>query len=81
MSARHRYRLRLRTDWFRVIADIQRADSLTLEAIALRVGMPRTTLIGWRNGSEPDHCDGERLLALWSEVTGRALDERPEVFD
>ena len=76
MNARHRIRRRWRTDWFRVLADLQHADWSNLR-VALHLEVQRSTLRGWKQGSEPAHCDGLRLLRLWSEVTGRDEDHRP----
>ncbi len=64
-------------DWFRVLEDVRRAD-FTLAEIAQYTRIPRTTLLGYRNlGAEPKHWAGVTLLALWSQVTGRAAGEAP----
>ena len=54
-------------DWFRVIAEIERAGIPDAEQ-AKRIGVPRSTLRGWKGGSEPLYKHGEALLTLYSEV-------------
>lgn len=73
MSARN---LDTRIDWFRVIADLNRAGYST-RGFADSLGIARTTIEGWKAGSEPKHADGEKLLAWWSQVTGREVGTAP----
>lgn len=73
MSARD---LDTRVDWFRVIADLNRAGYST-RGFADSLGIARTTIEGWKAGSEPKHADGEKLLAWWSQVTGREVGTAP----
>lgn len=37
-----------------------------MQALADELMVARTTLIGWRQGAEPPHSGGDRLLTLWS---------------
>lgn len=41
-----------------------------MQALADELMVARTTLIGWRQGAEPPHSGGDRLLTLWSRSTG-----------
>jgi hypothetical protein len=51
-------------DWWRIITDLQM--HMTMVAMAEVTRIPRTTLIGFKNGNvEPKHADGEQLLQLW----------------
>lgn len=68
--------LTLRTDWFRVLADLQYANCPNSD-VAEYLGVPQGTLRGWKDGSEPRHCDGQRLLDLWQAITGRGYEDRP----
>jgi hypothetical protein len=52
----------LRVDWFRLITDLNRAGHST-RRFADNLGIARTTIEGWKAGSEPKHADGERLIA------------------
>jgi hypothetical protein len=65
-----------RTDWFRVLADLQYAECSNTD-VAEYIGVPQTTLLGWKQGSEPRHHDGQRLLELWAMVTGGTFEARP----
>lgn len=42
-----------------------------MQAIAESIGVARTTVIGWKQGAEPRHSEGDRLLTFWTNVTGR----------
>ena len=74
----------MRVDWSAVLGDIAyllgEPDG-TLEGVRVpcsqnnladSLGMPRGTLRGWMDGSEPRYSDGERLLDRWCELTGKA---------
>lgn len=71
---------RHRTNWFQVLTDLQRAD-YPHARVANIVDVPVATLRGWKQGSEPPHCDGLRLLELWADVTGKPIRDRPMTFD
>lgn len=54
-----------RLDWWRILEDL-RMHRMTLEAISEATGIPKSTLLGYKNlQAEPKHADGERLLAVW----------------
>lgn len=40
--------------------------------LADNLGVPRGTLRGWLDGSEPKHGEGERLLDRWCVLTCKA---------
>lgn len=65
-------------DWFQVITEISRAG-LPMHAIAESIGVARTTLIGWKQGAEPRHSEGDRLLRFWTKVTGQDRSAVPMV--
>jgi hypothetical protein len=65
-------------DWFRVLADLQYAGCSNSEA-ALFLNIPLSTLRGWKDGSEPRHCDGVRLVSLWAEIIGKPREDAPVV--
>jgi hypothetical protein len=58
-----------RVDWFRVLADLQ-AIGWSNNHVSRTLAVPTATLYGWKNGSEPTHYDGDRLLTLWRDTTG-----------
>jgi len=58
-------------DWFRVLEDLNRSG-WSHYRISAAIGVPRVRVIGWKNQAhEPKYGDGERLLTLWAQVTGR----------
>ena len=65
-------------DWFQVITEISRAGH-PMQTIAQSIGVARTTLLGWKQGAEPRHSEGDRLLTLWTSVTGRDRAAAPMV--
>lgn len=67
-----------RTDWFAVICDIGRRGYPS-QTIADAVGVPKSTLLGWKQGSEPKHGDGEALIGFWCRVMDRPRSEVPRV--
>lgn len=66
----------LRVDWFRVIADLRRCGYCA-QAVADVVGVGRTTVLGWKQGNEPSHATGERLISFWASSTGHARELLP----
>lgn len=68
----------IRVDWFRVVAELQ-GKGYNIENIAAAIGVPKSTLMGWRNFPyhEPRHADGERLVQLWCQVVDQPRDALP----
>lgn len=65
-----------RVDWFRVLADLQYLGLTNID-VSSRLDIPRRTVGGWKSGQEPRHVDGDALLDLWCEVTGKSRHMRP----
>lgn len=65
-----------RIDWFQVIIDLGRRG-YTPQSVADAIHVPRTTLLGWKQGAEPKHADGEKLVAMWSSCCGLSRDQVP----
>lgn len=72
------YGLAIRIDWFRVLADLN-YQGLRSQQIADRIQVARTTVVGWKQGAEPKHADGETLLELWVAITGKPRKYAPRV--
>lgn len=66
----------LRIDWFQVITSLGRAG-YSLSAVASAIRVPKGTLTGWKQGAEPRYSDGERLVQLWCQITGRDRTDLP----
>lgn len=54
------------TDWFRLIADLDRVG-VSNKAVAEKVGVAPSSLAAWKRGSEPLHSHGESLKALHAQ--------------
>lgn len=69
-------------DFKRVLKDIRDERKLDLNAVALHANIPRTTLRDYTEGNtQPLHTNGERLIALWCQVTGNHRDQVPRRAD
>lgn len=59
-----------RVDWFRVIADLQRAG-MPHAQIAKEVDVSRMTISNWQVGiTEPKYSKGAKLLMVYRSVVG-----------
>ena len=68
---------RVRVDWFRTIVELER-QGYTPWAISAAIDVSRSAIVGWHNYyAEPAHDAGERLIALWCQVTGLPREALP----
>ena len=65
-----------RIDWFRVIVDLTN-QGIRLRQIGEIISVRHPTLLEWKQGGEPRHDAGERLLKLWMGKTGRPREQVP----
>jgi len=65
-----------RIDWFQVLTDLARAG-VPVSAVAPAIRVPKSTILGWKQGAEPKFTDGERLVALWLGITARTVEQLP----
>ncbi|MDO8346378.1 MAG: hypothetical protein Q7S85_00610 [Rugosibacter sp.] len=68
----------LRVDWFRILDDLKR-QGFSLYALEAQVAIPKSTLIGYKQGAEPNHMTGERLIAFWRQAMGRPRELVPMI--
>jgi len=68
----------LRVDWFKVITQLSRAG-YSPHVVSDAIGVPRSTLIGWKQGAEPRYTEGERLVSLWCLSMDRDRSKLPMV--
>lgn len=73
-----------RIDWPKVLDDIAYLlgeplatnellrEPVSVVKLADALDYPRGTVRNWQDGSEPKHFDGERILAYWCRLTGKA---------
>ena len=64
--------------WFMLITSILRAG-YSIQSTAEVIGVPRSTLIGWKQGAEPRYTEGERLVSFWCQITGNDRSRLPMV--
>ncbi len=65
-----------RIDWFQVLTDLARAG-VPVSAVAPAIRVPKSTILGWKQGAEPKFTDGEKLVALWVGITTRPVEQLP----
>ena len=65
-------------DWFQLIIQINRCG-IGSSDLAVMVGVPRSTLLGWKQGAEPSYKNGEKVIAAWERITGKNQAEIPRV--
>ena len=76
-----------RIDWPQLLADLAhmlgdddplgRRMPLNHYGLANALSVPRGTLRGWLDGSEPKHSDGERLVDRWRVLSGKPAEFAP----
>lgn len=66
----------LRVDWQRLILTL-RGLGMTETEIARRIRSPRTALVAWKNGTEPLHVTGERLILLYCSELSLTREDIP----
>jgi len=68
----------VRVDWFRLL-DHLKDEGYSLYDVAFFTEIPKSTLIGYKNGSQPRYHDGLCLVQFWAEATGNGIAEVPTV--
>lgn len=58
-----------RVDWFRMLTQMQ-AEGYSLHGVAYFAGIPKTSLIDYKNGMQPSYNVGVTLIKAWAEITG-----------
>lgn len=66
----------VKVDWFKVLNGLSRAG-YTVQKIADEIDVAKSTLLGWKQGSEPRHSTGEALIELWSSVLSHDRSQLP----
>lgn len=67
-----------RIDWFRILTQLK-GEGYSLYSVAHFTEIPKSTLIGYKQGAEPRFHDGTRLLQFWAQATSKALTDAPTV--
>lgn len=67
-----------RIDWFRILVQLN-DEGYSLYSVAHFTEIPKSTLIGYKQGSQPNHHSGERLLRFWMQAMGKAREDAPTI--
>jgi len=67
-----------RVDWFRLLVQLK-GEGYSLYMVAHFTEIPKSTLIGYKQGAEPRYSDGRRLLQFWAQTTGNDIATAPTI--
>lgn len=65
-----------RIDWFQILTDLNRLG-VPVSSVSQQTRIPKSTILGWKQGAEPKHADGELLIDLWIGLTGNNRHQAP----
>lgn len=68
----------VRVDWFRLL-DQLKDEGYSLYDLSFFTEIPKSTLLGYKNGSQPPYHQGLCLVRFWAEATGQSIDDVPTV--
>lgn len=68
----------IRVDWFRLLVQLK-DEGYSLYAVSHFTGIPKSTLIGHKQGSQPLYHQGVLLIQFWAQATGKPLGDVPTV--
>lgn len=68
----------IRVDWFRLLAQLK-AEGYSLYAVSHFTEIPKGTLIGYKQGSQPLYQNGVRLVAFWAQSMEKDVAEVPTI--
>lgn len=67
-----------RIDWFRLLVQLK-DEGYSLYSVAHFTEIPKSTLIGYKQGSQPSYHHGVRLLRFWAQTTGNDMAAAPTI--
>ncbi len=68
----------IRVDWFRLLVQLG-AEGYSLYAVSHFTAIPKSTLIGYKQGAQPSYHNGCLLLRFWSQSCGQDQDQAPTI--
>lgn len=68
----------VRVDWFRLLDQLKDVG-YSLYDVSFFTEIPKSTLIGYKNGSQPPYHQGLCLVQFWAEATNSSVAEVPTV--
>ena len=67
-----------KVDWFKLLCDLKRSH-IALCQIEKDTHIPKSTLLGFKEGRQPRHDDGEILITYWQQKTKNSRDIVPRL--
>lgn len=67
-----------RIDWFRILVHLK-DEGWSLHAVSHFTGIPKSTLVGYKQGMQPNYHYGTLLLSCWSQCCGKDKDAAPTI--
>lgn len=67
-----------RIDWFRLLVQLK-DEGYSLYAVAHFTEIPKSTLNGYKQGSQPSYHHGVRLLRFWAQATSQPQEAAPTI--
>lgn len=68
----------VRIDWFRILVQLK-DEGYSLYSVAHFTEIPKSTLITYKQGSQPSYHHGVRLLEFWSQAVGKPVQWAPTI--
>jgi hypothetical protein len=68
----------IRSDWFRLLVQLK-DEGYSLYSVAHFTEIPKSTLNGYKQGSQPSYHHGTRLLRFWAQATGQQQEAAPTI--
>jgi hypothetical protein len=68
----------IRVDWFRLLDQLKDVG-YSLYAVSHFTEIPKSTLIGYKQGSQPSYHQGVRLVAFWAQASGKEIADVPTI--
>lgn len=68
----------IRVDWFRLLVQLG-AEGYSLYAVSHFTAIPKSTLIGYKQGAQPSYHNGVVLLRFWSQSCGQDQAQAPMI--
>lgn len=68
----------LRIDWFRLLCELK-DQGYSLYAVSHFTEIPKSTLNGYKQGSQPSFHQGTVLLTFWAQSTGKHAEDVPKI--
>lgn len=68
----------IRVDWFRLLTELKQVG-YSLYAVSHFTEIPKGSLNSYKQGTQPPHHKGVRLVEFWAQALGKDVTEVPMV--